>query len=315
LPELIAFYEDRAKHRDKFEVLAIHDDAVKSFAELDKKLASVKQKNWQGKSLPFPILLDGEKNTHKLYGVRSWPTAVLIDPDGKVVGEASVDALEAKLPALSVEKKWARNRDMRKNVFWSFEPKENTLGKFAETLKRWSGCDIAVDFDAVKACGLTTDGPLPGVVIGIPITLRSIDELLLAPHGLGLVPSAEGRMLRITRRPGAKDEPSFFQKLRARELSDQLDRAPAASESKGTKPLEMRNQSLLEAIKLVSKEYDLSVALDAKAMHIGRLDPETKVSGRIEPGELRKSLTRMINPLGLTLEVRHEVVMVTPTNK
>ena len=56
LPELIAFYEDHAEQRGKFEVLAIHDDSVKSFAELDKKLASIKKNRWQGKELPLSDL-------------------------------------------------------------------------------------------------------------------------------------------------------------------------------------------------------------------------------------------------------------------
>jgi len=315
LPELIAFYEDHAGHRGKFEILAIHDDSVKSFAELDKKLASIKKSRWQGKELPFPILLDGNKATHNLYGIHGWPTGLLIDPDGKLVAEASVEELEAKLPPLSAEKKWARHRDIQKNVFWSFEPKENTLNTFAETLKRWTGCDIILDVDTIKACGLRTDGPLPGVVIGSPITLRSIDELLLAPHGLGLVPSAEGQALRITKRPRAKDSTSYFQKLHAKELTDQLDRGLTTTESKEAKPLEIKDQSLLEAIQLVAREFDLPVALDAKAMHVGKLDPEAKVSGRIEPGALRKSLTKMLEPLRLTVEVRQEVIMVIPASK
>jgi hypothetical protein len=118
---------------DKFEILAIHDNAVKSFAELDKKLVPIRKNYWQGKDLPFPILLDGNNATHKMYGVRSWPTGLLIDPEGKLAGESHISTLEAKLSPLSAEKKWARHRDMQKNVFWSFEPKEDTLNQFAES--------------------------------------------------------------------------------------------------------------------------------------------------------------------------------------
>lgn len=311
MPELIAFYEDHANHRDRFEILAIHDDRVKSFAELDKKLASIKKEHWRDKDLPFPILLDGKRMTHKLYGIRSWPTGLLIDPDGKLVDEASISTLEEKLPPLWAGKKWARHRDMQKNVFWSFEPKEDTLNKFAETLKRWTRCDITVDPDAVKACGLTPDGPLPGVLIGSEVTLRSIDELLLAPHGLGVVPSADAKSLVITKRPRAKDSESYFQKLHAKELSDRLDRGVTANGGKEAKPLEIKGQPLLDAIKLIGREYDLPVALDAKAMQSGMLDPDAKVSGSIDPGQLRKSLARMLDPLALTVQVRHEAVIVT----
>ena len=308
MPELIAFYEDHAADRDKFEILAIHDDAVKSFGDLDKKLARIKKENWQGKDLPFPILLDGKKKTHTLYGIRSWPTGLLIDPEGRLVDEAHIGMLEEKLPALSAGKKWARHRDMQKNVFWSFEPKEYTLNKFAETMKRWTKCDIGIDAEAVKASGLSADEPLPGVLIGSSITLRSIDELLLAPHGLGLVPSADGKMLLIGKRREAKEPESYFQKLHAEELNGRLD--GRQDEGDKAKPLELKDQPLLEAIKLVGREYDLPVALEAKAMRTGRVDPEAKVSGRVDPGALRKSLKKVLEPLGLTIEVRDEAVVV-----
>ena len=308
MPELIAFYEDHAAHRDTFEILAIHDDAVKSFRDLDTKLAPIRKEKWQGKDLPFPILLDGKKKTHTLYGIRSWPTAVLIDPEGKLVDEAHISMLEEKLPALSAEKKWARHRDMEKNVFWSFEPKEYTLNKFAETMKRWTKCDIGIDAEAVKASGLSADEPLPGVLIGSSITLRSIDELLLGPHGLGLAPASDGTSLLITKRINATGSLSYFQKLHAEELNRRLD--GMQDEGDKAKPLELKDRALLEAIKLVGREYDLPVALEAKAMHTGRIDGEAKVSGRIDPGALRKSLKKLLEPVGLTIEVRDEAVVV-----
>jgi hypothetical protein len=314
LPELIAFYEDHAQHREQFEVLAIHDDQVKSFSELDKKLVSIKKQYWQGKALPFPILLDGNAATHKLYGVDGWPTGVLIDPEGKVVDEAGVEALEAKLPPLSAQKKWQRHRDMQKNVAWSFEPAENTLDHFVATLQRWSHCLIGIDADAVKACGLTTNGPLPGVVLGSPITLRSIDELLLAPHGLGLAPSADMKTLLLTKRPPAKEAMSYAQKMRAAELKERLN-GGSSGQGDESKPLELKESSLLDALKLVNREYRLPVALEARAMHTRRLDPQAKVSGRIDPGHLQSSLLQLLEPLGLTVELRQEVVLVTPKTK
>jgi hypothetical protein len=312
LPELIGLYEDHAAHRDRFAVFAVHDQSVQSFAELDKKLPAIKAHYWQGKDLPFPVLLDAAGKTEKLYGIRGHPTGLLIDPDGKLVGEATAADLEAKLPPLSAAIRWARHRDMQKNVHWAFEPDRHTPAKLAEVLKRWTNCPVELDADTVRACGLTPEGPLPGVLIGGPVTLRSIDELLLAPHGLGVAPSADGKKLLITRRPGTPGAASYLQKLRATELSDRLDRGPAAAERAEAKPLEIRDQPLLDAVKLVGREFDLPVALDAKAMSAKKLDPNAKVSGSFGRGDLRKSLVRMLDPLGLTVEVRHEVVFVTP---
>jgi hypothetical protein len=57
------------------------------------------------------------------------------------------------------------------------------------------------------------------------------------------------------------------------------------------------------------------IALDAKAMQAKMLDPKTRVSGSIGPGDLRQSLTKMLEPLGLVLEVRDKVVLMTPKGK
>jgi hypothetical protein len=296
-------------------VFAVHDKTVESFADLDKKLVQIKERYWQGKDLPFPVLLDATGKTETLYGIRAHPTGVLIDPDGKLVGEASAADLEAKLPPLPVAKLWARHRDAQKNVFWSFEPGRTTLTSLADNLTMWSKCLVALDPEAIRASGLTPEGPLPGVVIGSPITLRSLDELLLAPHGLGLAPSPDGKNLLITRRSATAETESYLQKQHGKELADRLDRGAATGQEGETKPLEIKDETLLDAVKRVGHEFDLPVALDAKAMHAKALDMTSKVSGTIDPGELRKSLTKMLDPLGLTVEVRKEVVFVTLKNK
>jgi hypothetical protein len=285
---------------------------VKSFAELDEKLPPIKERFWQNRDLPFPVLLDATGETEKLYGIRSHPTGLLIDPEGKLVGEARAADLEAKLPALSAAKKWARHRDVQKNVFWTFEPSEYSLSKFADTLKRHASCDIELDVEAIKACGLSPEAPLPGVLCGVNVTLRSIDELMLAPHGLGVIPAADGKKLLITKRPQAKEAASYFQKLHASELAARLDRGPSATDQSKAKPLEIKDQDLLAAVKLIGREFDIAVALDAKAMCAKTLDPTAKVSGSIGPGYLRKALMKMLDPLGLTVEVQHEVLLVTP---
>jgi hypothetical protein len=314
-------YEDHADHRERFEVLAIHDQSAESFADLDKKLATaqIKERYWQGKDLPFPVLLDATGKTAKLYGTGGRAMGLLIDPDGKVVGGALPADLEAKLPPLPIGRLWARHRDTQKNVLWSFEPSHTTLNAFANVLQEefitWRGCAVELDAEAVKASGLTPDGPLPGVVFGEPITLRSIVELLLAPHGLGVAPSPDGKKLLITRRPAPAEAASYFQKFRARELTDRLDCGSATGPQAEAKPLEIKDQALLDVVKRVSQEFDLPVALDARAMHRKLLDPQAKVSGRIAPADLRTSLTKLLEPLGLTVEVRQEVVFVTPRNK
>ena len=53
--------------------------------ELEEKLKPVMEARWVGKPLPFPVLLDSTGETVKAYGITSWPTSFLIDPEGKIV--------------------------------------------------------------------------------------------------------------------------------------------------------------------------------------------------------------------------------------
>jgi thiol-disulfide isomerase/thioredoxin len=315
LPELIGLYEDHVDHRDKFEVFAVHDKRAKSFAQLDPKLTNIKSQLWQGKDLPFPVVLDANGTTEKLYGVREYPTGLLIDPDGKLVGEASVGELEAKLPPLSAARKWKRHRDMYKNVFWSFVPSEYTLRKFAKILGIQTRCTVELDAAAAKASGLTLDGSLPGVVIGMPITLRSLEELLLHPHGLGVVPAKDDDKLLITRRTVAVEPSSYLQKLHFKALTESLDGVSPGAAKNEAKLVEFKEQPLLAAIKRIGNELDLPVALDAKAMLTRTLNPMATVSGTVSPSNFRNSLTTMVGPLGLKVEVTREVVLLAPRDK
>lgn len=97
LPEMMKFAAEHAEFADRFLFIAFHDRRAKDFGELDEKLVSIKQQRWGGKDLPFPILLDATGMTLALYGVRSFPTGILIDPDGKLVGEVGLQVLLEKL--------------------------------------------------------------------------------------------------------------------------------------------------------------------------------------------------------------------------
>ena len=99
MPKLIKFYEEHADQRDKFEIIAFHDASAKTIAEIDQKLKEkdVFNKYWFGKNLPFPVLVDDTRSTIDGWGIRSFPTLVLIDPDGKLVRGGSFEMLKEKL--------------------------------------------------------------------------------------------------------------------------------------------------------------------------------------------------------------------------
>lgn len=82
---MIEYYREHKS--DRFEFIAFHDHRATSFEELDAKLAERKipDKYWNGRPLPFPILLDATGETLKTYRVSAFPTHILIDPEGRLV--------------------------------------------------------------------------------------------------------------------------------------------------------------------------------------------------------------------------------------
>jgi thiol-disulfide isomerase/thioredoxin len=96
IPKLVELHEEFSK--DGLTIIAIHDDSLNSTQELSEKLKEISVERWGGKSIPFPIALDGGgmreiKETDKsakgattaAYGIQAWPTCVLIDRSGNVV--------------------------------------------------------------------------------------------------------------------------------------------------------------------------------------------------------------------------------------
>jgi peroxiredoxin len=95
-------------------VIAVHDASVESIADMDGKLnqqrgtGSVREGEWWGRDLPFPVALDGgtpvvpaegdrwHGATTEAYGISIFPTTLLIDREGKIVKQ--VTAWDANLP-------------------------------------------------------------------------------------------------------------------------------------------------------------------------------------------------------------------------
>lgn len=111
IPHLMAIYE--AFPEDKLIVIGIHDDSVASIREMDEKLVPIREKIWMGHDILYPIALDGGGEvpiegtditvrgaTTAAFGITSFPTAVLIDPAGKVLGRFHAPTLDLKLAGL-----------------------------------------------------------------------------------------------------------------------------------------------------------------------------------------------------------------------
>ena len=97
LPEHVKFYDRNQNRSGEFEIIAFHENTVRGFVELERYLAPVKQKFWKGRSLPFPVLLDDTGDTLRRFEVNAFPTTVLIDPQGRLIGNASLAMLQEAL--------------------------------------------------------------------------------------------------------------------------------------------------------------------------------------------------------------------------
>ena len=97
MPELIKVH-DQFKDRPVV-ILAVHDQSVQSREAYDRKLAGVKHTVWEDRDLPFRVALDlpdpelaegqsaiGEGVTCKRYQIEGFPTTMVIDREGKIVG-------------------------------------------------------------------------------------------------------------------------------------------------------------------------------------------------------------------------------------
>lgn len=86
--------------RDRFVILTIHAPDIADVAALEPRLSRLRERAWDGRDLPFPILLDGSGRTVRAFGVLGYPTEVLIDPDGHVVRGGSRARLRQELQRL-----------------------------------------------------------------------------------------------------------------------------------------------------------------------------------------------------------------------
>jgi thiol-disulfide isomerase/thioredoxin len=98
MPKLIDLHE---KYHDKgLVIIGIHNDVMNSVKDLEKEINKLSKERWEGRKIPFALALDGggkckiegtkltcEGATTAAYGIQSWPTMVLIDKQGKVVGD------------------------------------------------------------------------------------------------------------------------------------------------------------------------------------------------------------------------------------
>jgi thiol-disulfide isomerase/thioredoxin len=299
LGELIDLYDDHAGERDKFEVLAFHDGTVKDFSEMDAKTEHTKKTLWHGRNLPFPVLLDAQKGDHgatiEAFGIHSFPTTILIDPKGKLVGEISPNFLEEKLTPIPLAKRIPRALD--RDVAFGMDG-----GKVADIVKflgEQTQIPIKLDLPAMKTAGIAPDASTHLTISG-SLSLRSWLELLLDPLGLEAVPGAEGLAIGPARRDNA------------RELSEPQKRcAVRIEEVLGQKvSFDFTDATLSQVAAHFEGKTQENFVLDPAGRRAGVIDRDAAVTGSAKDVPLRQALEQLLKPLGLVAVVKDEVVVI-----
>jgi thiol-disulfide isomerase/thioredoxin len=85
-------------------IIGIHVDPneeVDTPAKLDQKIASARRSAWQGEDIPFPVALaawsqdNASNGPVGQFGVKQFPTNILINREGKVVGSVNLSDVNA----------------------------------------------------------------------------------------------------------------------------------------------------------------------------------------------------------------------------
>jgi hypothetical protein len=298
---LIDLYEAHKKDRDKFEILAFHDGTVKDFKELDQKTKGPREKYWNGRDLPFPVLLDATGQTIKDWGVRAFPTTLLIDPDGKLVGKAGEEELEKKLPPLPMSVRVAKGLD--RNVGFSIE--DPTLDGVCKVLSRMGRVPVRLDEENLKAAGLRPDSLVPFTMAG-SVSLRSWLALFLEADGLIYEQDDKGLVIRKGKPGAPSPSPSRVQLSCARRIEKVLDQKIS---------FDFKEKPLAETARFFESKTQENFVLSPCDRKAGTLDPKMLVSGSAKDVPLREALTKLLGPLGVDYTIRDEVIVLTAKRK
>jgi thiol-disulfide isomerase/thioredoxin len=299
LPQLVEIYDDHEDERDQFVILTVHASDTKSFFMLNEKAKSVVRDTWGGRMIPFPILLDADGKIQETFGVTHWPTTLLFDPEGKLVGEVQPEALEAKLKKVPLAVALPRKLD--RQTLFSFD--NQTLKDGFATLKFWTHVDFQLDAKAITGLGVTESTRVPLTFSG-RVSLRSALALLLDPFDLTAVIGPNGYV--ITRKPSldSSNEPvatkvqetvraRIEQKLKDLKTSYDFDKAP-----------------LSKVASFFEEQSNENVVLDPRGRLQGKIDPAVTISGSGQRVPLGEALEKLAGPLGLRAVVRDEVIVL-----
>jgi hypothetical protein len=231
--------------------------------------------------------------------VSHWPTTILFDPEGKLVGEIQPEGLAKKLKPIPLAVSLPRQLDRNTNIFFD----SPTLKQAIANLKMWTRAEYELDPEAIKSLGQGEETKIPLTISG-QVSLRSALELLLDPVDLAVKVGPKGYL--ITRKPSGDPstaaQPSAFQaqcaarierKLKESKYGYDFDKAP-----------------LEKVAAFFEQQSTENVVLDPKGRIQGKIDPKTPVTGSGKDVPMGEALEKLVAPLGLRVVVRDEVIVL-----
>ncbi len=300
MPELMEIYDDHPDERDKFVVLTVHSPiAGKDFAEVDANLKAVVRDTWHGRMMPFPILLDANGTMRDTFGVHFWPTTILFDPEGKLVGVIQPEGLAAKLKPIPPS--LALPRQLDRDLVSYFN--DGTIEESLARLQRSARKDFELDPEALRSLPLREKTKVPLTFSG-RISLRSALELLLDPLDLTYKIGLKGYII-TTKRPADSGSPSSLP------LPQDYSAARIAGKLKDSKSsYDFDKTPLSKVAAFFERQSGENVVLDPRGRMDGKIDPAMPITGSGKGVPLGEALERLLGPLGLRPAVRDEVIVL-----
>ncbi len=301
LPELMNLADDHPESRDRFVVLAVHGKGADDFADLDRKLVPIIRDIWNGRDLPFPIVIDDDGKTFEAYGIQSIPATFVINPEGKIAPGGVDEMLEA-FPAVPLALQVSRALDRPIPTQLVAGAGEGLkISMILEELTSGHEFKIEPDPAAWQAAGITAETRVAISLIG-SVTLRTALKLVFEPLGLAAIPGPTG--LLITRPPTTPPPPptaasTTWHTRSAERLQRRLDEPMTYHAS--TRPL-------ADLIDQISREINEAIVLDPTQRRAGTIDPRTPVTIAATEIPLGQVLETLLGPLGLEAVIRDEVI-------
>jgi thiol-disulfide isomerase/thioredoxin len=96
-PKMIEFVRKHPEWKDRFGIVAIHSPDGKSYASKLPEINNLVRTKWSDQKPNFILAFDAAGDLVKKLGVETYPSTFLIDPEGKLVGQATLNELLMRL--------------------------------------------------------------------------------------------------------------------------------------------------------------------------------------------------------------------------